>query len=279
MDRILFITDLYYVARGRTYYSEDLYLTEQLRRHFALSLCHPLDVLRFEESADILLIRNAGPLKNFADRFNVLRQQAADGKIKMYNPHTAKGDMNGKDYLIQLTDENFPVIPTVEDSALVDKLPQVERYVIKPKDGADSIGFEILNKRALLSERKPKPGSMLIQPYIEFEYEVSFYFIDREFQYAMYAPNKTERWKLTKYQTTSEDVEFARRFIEWNSLPYGIQRVDACRTATGQLLLVELEDLNPYLSLLDLDASTRDIFVSALVQSLEHALTLDLSAV
>ena len=46
-----------------------------------------------------------------------------------------------------------------------------------------------------------------------------------------------------------DDLKFARKFIEWNDIKYGIQRVDACRTKTGKLLLVELEDLNPFLSL------------------------------
>ena len=40
--------------------------------------------------------------------------------------------------------------------------------------------------------------------------------------------------------------------------------MDACRTPKGELLLVELEDLNPYLSLDLLDSTTRDAFVSGL---------------
>lgn len=37
-------------------------------------------------------------------------------------------------------------------------------------------------------------------------------------------------------------------FRIWDDLNWGIQRVDACRSEQGELLLVELEDLNPYLS-------------------------------
>jgi hypothetical protein len=36
---------------------------------------------------------------------------------------------------------------------------------------------------------------------------------------------------LEPHEPTPADPEFARRFVEWNGLAYGIQRVDACRTA------------------------------------------------
>lgn len=43
-----------------------------------------------------------------------------------------------------------------------------------------------------------------------------------------------------------EDIAFATEFIRWNNIRSGIQRIDACRTKDGKLLLVELENLNPY---------------------------------
>lgn len=56
--------------------------------------------------------------------------------------------------------------------------------------------------------------------------------------------------------------------IEWNTIENGIQRVDACKTKDGQLLLVELEDLNPYLSLLELNEETVEIFINDLVDAI-----------
>ncbi|RST16745.1 hypothetical protein EF908_35000, partial [Streptomyces sp. WAC04770] len=106
------------------------------------------------------------------------------------------------------------------------------------------------------------------QPRIGFRYEVSFYFVDQDFQYALYAPDPERRWVLEPYAASAEDLAFARRFIAWNSLPYGIQRVDACRTAEGELLLVELEDLNPYLSLDRVGEEVREAFVARLTASL-----------
>lgn len=59
---------------------------------------------------------------------------------------------------------------------------------IKPKDGADSIGLEKLSDEELLN-KDLKGKKMLIEPAIDFEYEVSFYFINEKFEYSMYTPN------------------------------------------------------------------------------------------
>lgn len=84
----------------------------------------------------------------------------------------------------------------------------------------------------------------------------------------MYAPDKSKRWELQPYSCTAEDVAFAERFIRWNGIRHGIQRVDACRTQRGELLLVELEDLNPYLSLLMVDERTRHTFMNDFIAAL-----------
>ena len=180
--------------------------------------------------------------------------------------------MNGKEYLIELTNAHFPVIPTIDTLDNLDKLPNVETYIVKPKDGADSIGMEFVTKDELKEKVDSESKNTLVQPFINFEYEVSFYFVDHEFQYALYAPDKEKRWELKEYVPTEQDLTFAKRFIEWNNLDWGIQRVDACRNEQGEPLLVELEDLNPYLSLLELSAETRQNFVKTMKKSLQKAL-------
>ena len=37
-------------------------------------------------------------------------------------------------------------------------------------------------------------------------------------EYALYAPNKEQRWKLEKYNFTDEDIGFAQKFIKWNGI-------------------------------------------------------------
>ena len=272
MKKILFVTDLYYEAKGRLYYEEDLFLTSELRKDFNLVICNPKDVNSFTDDFDLTIFRNAGPAANFKDEYELFRNNVKLKNLKTYNSFNGKGDMNGKDYLIELTKKNFDVIKTIDTINDFSKLPEVETYVIKPKDGADSIGMEFLSKEVLLRRVDKNDKNTLIQPLINFEYEVSFYFIDKEFQYALYAPDKNRRWELKEYKATKEDLDFANSFIEWNNINHGIQRVDACRDNNGKLLLVELEDLNPYLSLLDISPKLRDKFVKNLKLSLQKLL-------
>ena len=272
MKKILFVTDLYYEAKGRLYYEEDLFLTSELRKAFNLVFCNPKDMNSFTDDFDLTIFRNAGPVANFKDEYELFRNNVKLKNLKTYNSFNGKGDMNGKDYLIELTKKNFDVIKTIDTINDFSKLPEVETYVIKPKDGADSIGMEFLSKEVLLRRVDKNDKNTLIQPLINFEYEVSFYFIDKEFQYALYAPDKNRRWELKEYKATKEDLDFANSFIEWNNINHGIQRVDACRDNNGKLLLVELEDLNPYLSLLDISPKLRDKFVKKLKLSLQKLL-------
>lgn len=268
MKKLLFVTDLYYEAKGsRVYCEEDIYLTSQLRKDFQIVICHPEDMENFEADCDLILYRNVGPVARFKEKYQAFRNRIISNELKTYNSFTGKGDMNGKQYIIDLTNASFPVIPTIDTLDDLHKLPNVETFIMKPKDGADSVGFEFVAKNQL-NAKVDSNKSMLIQPFVDFEYEVSFYFIDKVFQYALYAPNKDKRWELKAYIPTEEDLEFAQRFVDWNDLDWGIERVDACRTKEGNLLLVEHEDLNPYLSLELLSPEIRDHFVETLRKSL-----------
>lgn len=208
----------------------------------------------------------------YKEKFDAFRNRIISKNLLTYNSFNGKADMNGKEYLIELTNSNYPVIPTIDTINSISKLPDLEKYIIKPKDGADSIGMEFVLKAELPGKVNSDLKNTLVQPFINFDYEVSFYFIDNEFQYALYAPDKDKRWELVEYKPTLEDLEFANRFTDWNNINCGIQRVDACRTKLGELLLVELEDLNPYLSLLELKNETRLNFVANLKISLQKVL-------
>ncbi|MDI9925220.1 hypothetical protein [Rhodococcus sp. IEGM 1341] len=262
--RVLFVTDLAYLSKGRRYCDEDIFLSSQLREWFDIALCHPLDALALMDGFDVVVIRNSGPVLGYQDAFDMFARHARENGTKVFTQLTGKGDQRGKQYLVDLYVDGFPVIPTVDDPRDVSRLPEVNTYVVKPKWGADSIGMRH-SGRAELSE--VEPGS-LIQPRIDFVYEVSFYFIGRTVQYALYAPDPDRRWDLEPYSTTAQDREFAQRFVDWNDIDHGITRVDACRTVDGTLLLVELEDLNPYLSLDRLTESTRREFVNHMAEAI-----------
>lgn len=266
---LLYVTDLAYQARGRRYCDEDIFVTSRLREEFDLALCHPLDAAAQADAFDAVVVRNSGPVLAYQEAYDAFREQALRNRTRVYNPLSGKADMAGKQYLLDLTAADFPVIPTVDRAEDLARLPATDRYVVKPRLGADSIGLRIVSADEV---RDHIDGQVLVQPCVDFAYEVSFYFVDHDFQYALYAPHADRRWDLEPYEATPDDLEFARRFIDWNSLGHGIQRVDACRAPDGALLLVELEDLNPYLSLDALDDRGRDAFVSAMKSSLHRFL-------
>ncbi|MDH6605399.1 hypothetical protein M2164_001034 [Streptomyces sp. SAI-208] len=262
---LLYVTDLAYQARGRRYCDEDILLTARLREDFDLALCHPRDAAALADGFDAVVVRNSGPVLAHQEAYDAFREQALRNGTRVYNPLSGRADMAGKQYLLDLTAAGHPVIPTVDRAEDLDRLPTTDRYVVKPRLGADSIGLRIVSADEV---RAHIDGQVLVQPCVDFAYEVSFYFVDHDFQYALYVPHPDRRWALEPYRPTPEDLEFARRFIEWNALGHGIQRVDACRAPGGGLLLVELEDLNPYLSLDALDDGGRNAFVAAVKASL-----------
>jgi hypothetical protein len=263
--RVLYVSDLAYPAKGRRYCDEDIFLTSRLREEFDLAVCHPLDAAALMTGFDAVVVRNSGPVLHYQAEYDAFRKQAVMEGVRVYNELSGKGDMAGKGYLLDLTAAGFPVIPTIDRADDLDRLPDVDTYVVKPRTGADSIGLEFVPR-----DRLPELSydNILVQPRIDFRYEVSFYFVDHTFQYALYAPRPDERWALEPYEPTERDREFAQRFVDWNDIAYGIQRVDACRAPDGGLLLVELEDLNPYLSLDVLSPDARDAFVSRVKTSL-----------
>ncbi|MFC9327070.1 hypothetical protein [Kitasatospora sp. NPDC057015] len=270
---LLYVSDPAYPANGRSYGDEDIRLTARLREYFDLALCHPLDARALMGRFDAVVIRNSGPVLHYQQAYEEFRRAALDQGVLVYNPLTGRGDMAGKQYLLDLSADGRPVIPTADGdlgpAAALAALPAAERYVVKPRLGADSLGLRILAPAALAAE--PLAGC-LVQPYIPLRHEVSFYYVDRDFQYALYAPDPARRWELEPYAATAEDLAFARGFVDWNTLSHGIQRVDACRTEDGGLLLVELEDLNPYLSLDLVDEDTREGFAQAMRGSVEALL-------
>ncbi|MFE9997434.1 ATP-grasp domain-containing protein [Streptomyces avermitilis] len=266
---VLFVTDLAYEARGRRYCDEDIFLSSRLRDDFGIALCHPLDAAALMDAFDAVVVRNSGPVLHYQKEYDAFREQAAARGVRVYNPLSGRGDMAGKQYLLDLTAAGYPVIPTIDRPQDLGRLPETGEYAVKPKAGADSIGLTFVPRDRLGGLAY---GDILVQPRIDFRYEVSFYYVDDAFQYALHAPYPHRRWVLEPYEPTDADLGFARRFIDWNTLDHGIQRVDACRTQGGELLLVELEDLNPYLSLDLVTGRTRDTFVAGMTASLHRFL-------
>lgn len=265
MKRILYVTDLYFKAKGRQYHEEDIFITSFLKQNFNVLLVHPTQAIAFLDVADLLIFRNTGPIMDYKKEYYNLMEAVQLKNSKTFNSFDGKADMQGKDYLIQLTKLDFPVIPTVEQLNEINTLGITDQYMIKIKDGADSIGMEVVNFEQL---KKIDLSNKIIQPFIDFEHEISFYYINNQFQYALYAPDKTKRWELQEIDVNTSDIQFANQFIQWNDMQQGITRVDACRLKDGSLLLVELEDLNPFLSIQRASEKTQKLFLNNFITTI-----------
>lgn len=256
--KLLLVTDFYYNAKGREYYKEDLELSRYLHNHFTVVIAHIDNALAFQDHVDLLLLRNTGPQMLHKRQLAALKNSCSK---PMFNDLLGKGDLAGKRHLLDLYQAGYSVIPTFsskKDAAGYD------RYFLKPLNGADSSG----TFSARYDELEEHYLDKVVQPLIHFEYEVSFYFIGTTFHYALYTPDPECRWKLAPYTASDEDIAFAKTFVEWNSCKVGMQRVDACRTQDGRLLLMELEDYNPFLSLDLLEPAVKGQFLEALCQEL-----------
>ncbi|WP_222850157.1 hypothetical protein [Allosaccharopolyspora coralli] len=259
------MTDLSYEARGRRYCDEDISLSSQLGEAFDVALCHPRHAVALMDGFDVALVRNSGPVIYYPREYEQFRDHALATGARVFTELTGKADMQGKQYLVDLYRAGYPVIPTVDTVDDLGRLPECDSYVVKPKFGADSVGMSIVGPSEIsgINDR-----DVLIQPRVDLEYEVSFYFVGYTFEYALYTPDPAQRWGLTTYEPSETDLDFARGFVDWNGIEHGIQRVDACRTPDGELRLVELEDLNPYLSLDSIGEQQRRTFVRHLTDAL-----------
>jgi hypothetical protein len=289
--RLVLVTNFEYEANGRDYSKEDLSLQAALRaRGFTVASLHPDDLTEKDfEASDVVLWRNTGPVTTHRDSLARWRKYQADGRDggKLANNLQLKGDVSptGKQYLLDLSSlGTCPVIETmlvgtILDDASSGSIPFADKpLMIKPLDGADSVGLQRLEGceelRALV-ETDPSKRDYLVQRAIENAYEVSFYFVGTACVYALRSGGPEARWEMFEYTreengaTWEADVAFASKMMEWNGSSRGVVRVDGIREAsTGKLLLMEIEDYNPFLSLDLLSEKTREDFYDVLAASL-----------
>ena len=166
MSKILYLTDLYYRANGRNYYTEDLMVTSILKNHFDILIGHPHQVLSYMDAADLIVIRNTGSIIYYKDIFQEFVKSAKEQNLKTFNSLDGKGDLLGKQYLVELTRSGYPVIPTVDHVDQLDQLGDHDHYIIKLIDGADSIG---MSKRAKNDVKIMSVDGKIIQPCIDFK--------------------------------------------------------------------------------------------------------------
>ncbi len=253
---------------------EDLFLMRVLQKRYNVMILDFKSLHKIEDVVDIVLLKCAWPniklpkeLRAYGKLSSVVKKRLKEKDITTFNDLSGRADILGKDYLLELFEKGYPVIPSVCSLEKIDILVDCSEFFVKPFEGLSSFGARKIDKNDIKKEINNL--KLIIQPFVPFEYEVSFYFLDNEFQYALYAPNLKKRWDLKKYKPNKKDLLFAQQFVDWNTMKYGVQRVDACRTSKGDLLLVELEDDYPLWSFLDLPKKDKDCFIKKFLKSLE----------
>ncbi|GAA3294463.1 hypothetical protein GCM10020295_19040 [Streptomyces cinereospinus] len=270
--RILYVTDLAYQARGRRYGDEDVFLTSRLRESFALALCHPGEAAGLMDAFDAVVVRNSGPVLGHQEACAAFRRAAQERGTRVYNPLTGKADMAAS--------STWSTSPRPDSRSSPPRTGPRGCTGCRPRTRTWSSPSSAPTRRACAwcprtgcTRRWPRrpgrssPSRASTSP-------------TRSPSTSSTTPSSTPCTHRTPIgaggwsRTTPprRDLAFARRFIDWNGIGHGIQRVDACRAPDGALLLVELEDLNPYLSLDALDQERRDAFVAAMTASLHRFL-------
>jgi len=133
------------------------------------------------ESFDVVVVRNSGPALYYQADHDDFRRRAVEAGVRVFTELTGKADMAGKQYLLDLYAAGYAVIPTIDRLQDIDRLPQASQYVTKPKFGADSVGLRFVHREHL---EDLAYDNLLVQPRVDFRYEVSFYFVDHTFEYA-----------------------------------------------------------------------------------------------
>lgn len=245
---------------------EDQFLATYLSETFEIQLCTLPEAITQVKSTHYCLIRNAWPSRLFKAEFKEFERVCKENTVVVYNPIHRNGYLEDKNYLVSLYQDGYPVIPSIRSITDLKNIPISNEYLIKPLDGASSWGIETLSKADLI---KLNPQEYLIQPKLNFQDEISFFFIDNELAYTLVSAGPKGRWDLKEYTPTENELQWAEAFVNWNKLPFGLQRIDACRMPTGEMYLMEIEDTMPYLSLEVLNPASKEEVLNTLVDSLK----------
>ena len=99
-----------------------------------------------------------------------------------------KFDNKGKHYLAELYNKGYDVVPTINDINNIEKLNSYNNFLIKPVNGYAGYGIKEVNKENVINEWDK---DYVIQPKINFDSEVQFYFVGNKYEFAqIFVPKK-----------------------------------------------------------------------------------------
>ncbi len=171
-------------------------------------------------------------------------------------------DNKGKHYLSHLYNLGYSVVPTIDTIDDLNKIPACEKFLIKPVNGYASFGIIEVDASNI---REYWNKNYVIQPKIDFDSEVQFYFVGGKYQFAqIFTPKKLlSHDNAVFYIPTDKEIELATTFAELNGEEFnGVQRIDFLKVG-DRLLLSELEDDCPYMAIEALEDEGRTSFINA----------------
>lgn len=155
----------------------------------------------------------------------------------------------------------YSVVPTVNNILELDKLGNHETFLIKPINGYASYGIIESDKNSISNYWNE---NYVIQPKLNFDSEVQFYFIGNKYEFAqIFTPKKLlSHENAFFYMPTIEEIKLAELFAKLNGESFnGVQRIDFLKM-NNKLLLSELEDDSPYMAIEALSDDKRQEFIN-----------------
>lgn len=223
---------------------------------------------KLDEEYDLIIRRNTWADTSDMDywaKYNIaLINRLKSKNIKTVNLEGLDG--TGKGYLEKLYHKNIKVIPTTDD---IDEALgwNCENYMLKTKVSYGScLGQKEVSKENLKSEYSQK---YLIQPKLDFKSEVQTYFINNKLMYVFeYIPYKDEIHDPIKIQLTEEEEKFVKSFVNLSDIEVGMKRIDFLRLNDDSLILLEMEDHAPVMSMEKLDEDLRNKVIDYYVEGI-----------
>ncbi len=172
-----------------------------------------------------------------------------------------KFDNQGKHYLSHLYNLGYSVVPTINDISKLDTLGNHERFLVKPVNGYASYGIIETDKNNIEHYWNK---NYVIQPKLNFDSEVQFYFIGNKYEFAqIFTPKKLlSHENAVFYTPNKEEIELAESFAKLNGESFnGVQRIDFLKL-NNHLLLSELEDDSPYMAIEALPDDKKQEFIN-----------------
>lgn len=195
-------------------------------------------------------------IERFAKLNKLLEDRLEKKNIKTVNLVGLDG--KGKKYLIEFMKKGFSVIPTFDNVEDALNKTNSNEYILKMEDSYGSgLGQLVVKKEKLVEEFKE---GYLIQPKLKFKSEIQSYFVGNKLMYVFeYIPSKYPNYPdPIPITLTEEQKNIACSIANESGLKVGFQRIDFIRLENDDLLLLEIEDNSPHMSLEELDENFRD---------------------